>query len=76
MIRELDLVALTHDLPEYGLKTGDVGTVVLVHVRPGYEVEFMTCLGDTVAVVSVEPHEVRPVEPNEMHHSRPMEKRA
>ena len=75
MIRELELVALTHDLPEYGLKAGDVGTVVLVHDRPGYEVEFMTCLGDTVAVVSVEPHEVRPIGPYEMQHARPMEKR-
>ena len=30
-IKELDAVALTCDLPEQGLKRGDVGTVVLVH---------------------------------------------
>ncbi|MFB2981500.1 DUF4926 domain-containing protein [Microseira sp. BLCC-F43] len=31
MIAELDRVALTTDLPEYSLRTGDIGTVVLVH---------------------------------------------
>ncbi|WP_354636147.1 DUF4926 domain-containing protein [Planktothricoides raciborskii] len=30
MISELDRVFLTADLPEYDLKTGDIGTVVLV----------------------------------------------
>ncbi len=30
MISELDRVVLTADLPEYDLKTGDIGTVVLV----------------------------------------------
>lgn len=28
MIEELDLVVLTHDIDEYELKRGDVGTVV------------------------------------------------
>ena len=31
MIRELDTVVLTEDLPEHGLKLGDLGTVVLIH---------------------------------------------
>ena len=30
-INELDAVALTCDLPEFSLKTGDVGTAVIVH---------------------------------------------
>src|SRR4051812_28218072 len=29
MIKELDQIVLTKDLPEYGLRAGDVGTVVL-----------------------------------------------
>ncbi|MBI2163747.1 MAG: DUF4926 domain-containing protein [candidate division NC10 bacterium] len=29
MIRELDTVVLTHDIPEHGLKRGDVGAVVV-----------------------------------------------
>lgn len=31
MISELDQIVLTTDLPEYDLKPGDIGTVVLVH---------------------------------------------
>ncbi|GAB4291985.1 MAG: hypothetical protein Fur0025_27390 [Oscillatoriaceae cyanobacterium] len=43
MITELEQVVLTTDLPEYRLKKGDIGTVVLVHQEGlGYEVEFIT----------------------------------
>ncbi len=31
MIAELDAVVLTIDLPEHGLRAGDVGWVVMVH---------------------------------------------
>ena len=31
MIRDLETIALTEDLPEHGLKRGDLGTVVLIH---------------------------------------------
>jgi len=54
MIKELDSVVLTVDLPEHGLKKGAVGTVVLVHDSRGYEVEFMTLGGSTLAVVSLQ----------------------
>jgi hypothetical protein len=52
MINELKTVILTTDLPDHGLKAGDLGTMVLVHTHGGYEVEFMTLDGETVAVVS------------------------
>jgi hypothetical protein len=52
MIQELEQVVLTVDLLEHGLKLGDVGTVVLVHGAEGYEVEFMTLDGETIAVVT------------------------
>ncbi|MBM3143328.1 MAG: DUF4926 domain-containing protein [Chloroflexi bacterium] len=61
MIRELDNVVLTIDLPEHGLKKGDVGTVVLVHNDSGYEVEFMTIVGSTLVVESLSNNQVRPV---------------
>ena len=61
MIRELDNVVLTVDLPEHRLKKGDVGTVVLLHDRRGYEVEFITLDGSTLAVVSLSVDQVRPV---------------
>ena len=43
MIKEHDIVVLTEAVPEEGLTTGDVGTVVHIHNNvEGYEVEFMT----------------------------------
>ncbi len=51
MIKELDSVVLTENLPTHGL---EIGTVVLVHGKgDGYEVEFMTLHGDTIALVSL-----------------------
>lgn len=73
MIRELESVILNIDLPEYGLKPGDIGTIVLVHGQEGYEVEFMTLDGETVAVVSLRPGEVRPIGRREIAHARPVE---
>jgi len=70
MIRELDCVVLERDLPEHGLKSGDVGTVVLVHADAGYEVEFMTFRGETLAVVSLAEDQLRPVHRNDIAHVR------
>jgi hypothetical protein len=71
MIDELDLVVLTRDLPKERLAAGDVGTVVLVHQQgAGYEVEFTTLSGDTVAVVTLDASDVRPVEAREIVHAR------
>lgn len=74
MIKELDSVVLTTDLPEYGLERGDVGTVVLVHRGDkGYEVEFMTLEGETIAVTSLLPSQVRPIGHREIAHARMVE---
>jgi hypothetical protein len=71
MIDEMDLVVLKRDLPKERLAAGDVGTVVLVHRQgAGYEVEFTTLSGDTVAVVTLDASDVRPVEAREMMHAR------
>jgi hypothetical protein len=71
MIHELDMVVLTHDLPEFGLEAGDVGTVVLVHRSgEGFEVEFVTYSGETLAIVTLLPDEVRPFGPREIAHAR------
>ena len=60
MLKELDTIVLTSDLPEFGLRAGDLGTVVLVHKHRGYEAEFVTLDGETAAVVSLTPEQVRP----------------
>ena len=39
-IQEHERIVLTRNLPEYGLREGDIGTVVLVHRNgEGFEVE-------------------------------------
>ena len=71
MIQELDDVILECDIPENGLRRGDVGTVVLVHPgRAGYEVEFTALDGRTVAVVTLAASQVRPVGSGEIAHAR------
>jgi hypothetical protein len=71
MIEELETVVLTEDLPDEHLKAGDVGTVMFVHKDgEGYDVEFMTLEGDTIAVVTLFARSVRPVGPNEIAHAR------
>jgi hypothetical protein len=72
MIKELDTVVLTDKLPEHGLQPGDIGTVVLAHDLGGYEVEFMTLDGETIAVVSLGPQQVRPVGRGEIAQARPV----
>jgi hypothetical protein len=72
-IREHDLVVLTADIPAEGLKSGDVGTVVLVHrAGGGFEVEFATLAGETLAVVTVAAEAVRPLGDKEIAHVRRM----
>jgi hypothetical protein len=70
MMKELDNAVLTIDLPEHGLRRGDVGSVVLVHDAPGYEVEFVTLDGQTVAVVSLSADQVLPIAAGEIAHVR------
>jgi hypothetical protein len=71
MIQELDRVVLTTDLPEHGLQAGDLGTVVLVHRdNQGYEVEFVTLSGETVALVSLFPNQLRPIGQREIAQAR------
>lgn len=71
MINELDSVILTCDLPEHSLNSGDIGTVVLVHRdNKGYEVEFVSLDGETIAVVTLFPNQVRSVKAGEIAHAR------
>jgi len=71
MISELDRVVLITDLPEYHLKTGDIGTVVLVHPEGvGYEVEFITITGKTIAIVSLFNAQVRAIGDREIAQAR------
>ena len=70
MMKEHEDVVLARNLPKYGLKKGDVGTIIHVHLAKGYEVEFLTLRGETVAVASLSKDEVRPIARREIAHAR------
>lgn len=71
MIRELETVVLRHNVPEHGLKKGDVGAVVHCYAdRAAFEVEFVTAEGKTVAVLTLTEADVRPMGRREILHAR------
>jgi hypothetical protein len=51
MFRELDRVKLKKAMPNHGLNRGTVGTIVSIHPKNGYEVEFMAPAGKDSFVV-------------------------
>jgi glutamine phosphoribosylpyrophosphate amidotransferase len=71
MHNEFERVVLTEDLPELGLMRGDVGVIVMVHQDgKGYEVEFLTLAGETVAVETLRAQQIRNVQEGELTHVR------
>jgi len=74
MIKEHDCVVLTKNLPEERLEAGDIGTVVHIHNGgAAYEVEFMTLTGETVAIVTLEASQVRPLNHRDLAHTRQLQ---
>ena len=59
--KELDTVVLVRDLPEHGLRRGDLGAIVHVSEPDGLEVEFVTASGRTEALVTLRTGDVRSV---------------
>ena len=57
----LDTVVLSRNLPEKGLRAGDLGAVVEVYEPDGIEVEFVRASGHTGGLVTLRPGDVRPV---------------
>lgn len=71
MIAKYSRAVLTSDLPEHGLKSGDVGTVVYVYCgEQAYEVEFFRLDGATAAVATVRADELRAVSADDVTHAR------
>jgi hypothetical protein len=58
--QELDVVELTEDLPEYGLKRGERGAVVVAFDEPeeAYDLEFVDESGKTKFAYSVKPNQI------------------
>ena len=74
MIKELDVVILTRDLPELGIPAGTSGTVVFDHEvanpEPAFEVELMTDDGKTIDVVTLNASDLRLATAREMDEMR------
>lgn len=73
MINELDCIVLTTDIPEYELRVGDIGTIVMVHeAGQSFEVEFVALDGETLAIACLSSTQIRPVMHHEIAHARPV----
>ena len=60
--RDLECVQLSADLPDHGLKSGEVGTIVHVFdTADAYLVEFVNEDGSTRALAELTPTQLEPV---------------
>ena len=57
----LDTVVLVRDVPEHGLRSGDLGAVVETYPPEGLEIEFVTASGRTTALVPLKTADVRAI---------------
>lgn len=64
--KELDTVVLVRDLPEAGLKAGDLGAIVHIHTPEVFEVEFVTAAGGTQALLTLKASDLRGVRDNDL----------
>ncbi len=71
MFQELDIVVLTHDISEHGLAQGDIGAVVHCYKDDAaFEVEFVTADGNTIALLTLNQADIRPIGRREVLHVR------
>lgn len=59
--KELDTVVLDRDLPEHGLRKGDLGAVVQVYAPDHFDIEFVTASRRSQALVTLSAADVRGV---------------
>jgi hypothetical protein len=67
----LDTIVLDRDLPEHGLRKGDLGAIVEVYEPDAFEVEFVTASGRTAALLTLNARDVRPVADDDLVAVRP-----
>ena len=70
-------VALKADVPENGLRRGDVATIVEYHQgrpgqEPGYSLEAFNAVGETVAVITLRESQIEPLSAKGILHVRPL----
>lgn len=69
----LDTVVLERDLPDAGLRRGDLGAVVEVYEPDGLEVEFVAASGRTQALVTLRESDLRHVDDRDLIAVRPLQ---
>ena len=70
-MEELETVVLGRDVPEHGLKSGDIGAVVHRYAdSKAFEVEFVTAEGKTIALLTLAEEDIRPIRTGEILHVR------
>lgn len=74
--KELDTVVLCRNLPEHGLREGDLGAVVHVYEPDSLEVEFVTASGRTEALLTLRESDLRVVGDSDLVTVRPFRKRS
>lgn len=64
-----DVVVLITDLPEEGLASGSIGTIVDVYHSPkqAFEIEFCDSEGRTLALLPLRSDQIRPYETNKKY---------
>ena len=61
MFNVLDTVVLTRDIPDNGLRRGDLGAIVEVYGPDAFEVEFVAASGRTQTLVTLSEADLRRV---------------
>jgi len=68
----LKVVVLEHDIPEHGLRRGDLGAVVEILGSDAFSVEFVAASGRTQALLTLNPFDIRPVRDDDLVAVRPV----
>jgi hypothetical protein len=60
MLKELDVITLTHDIQEHSLKKGTQGAIVHCYDdQQAYEVEFVNDTGETLALLTLKKTDIQ-----------------
>ena len=76
MFNVLDTVVLTRDIPDSGLRRGDLGAIVEVYGANAFEAEFVAAPGRTQALVTLTGNDIRHVGDEDLVSVRPLERTA
>lgn len=64
--KPLETVVLARDIPDRGLRAGDLGAIVQIYGPEGFEVEFVTAAGKTQALLTLSASDIRHVEATDL----------